>query len=171
MTVLKKLPKEILEAGQLIAQVHFEKSVYHESNCLEVYIFVVFCTSKFHFYYSIRDKANRKLKFQDGRCNEFWTCNTAVTGISNVISHWMFHLRLSSIELRDDTDEGKEFAERFLDECYDIKSAVRIVHERKPPAKKIKSKPPRAILPRSDWMALHYPECNPDARNNLPVSL
>jgi len=150
-----ELPTEVAKAGRLVAQFRFEVfgvEATHVLRSYEHYIFLVVGANKrytvFHGMYGTKTGVYHP-GTQVGATLR-WLDNATTA----LIDSWRQQHSLSLVEgeIRRDTEEGKAFAERFVDGNPEMEPLIRFV----PVA--TASAPRCQILPRSEWMAIHYPQ-------------
>jgi len=149
----RKLPEQILDAGTLLAQLWLtnkdEDSAYSDN----YYFLVVTEDRRFRIFYGDRFRHGRtEYGFLHG---DRKSCEAAFDDLHGWLVSWKKYCYVAGVTFWGDTEDGKVLAKLFLDMFPDLEEFVRIEHRKLDSANpKVK----REILPRSDWMAIHYPQ-------------
>jgi len=160
MSFPKQTPEIVAKAGTLIAQ--FRSDDTHLAKVLRAH-------ADSHVYLVVDAEGNLILCSSKRQVSsgEFFDWEKrhclkdsifATTLICSIVDAWQEACHGVQGIIWNYTQEGKEFVLRLLDARPILKPFVQI-RQRKPSAPaKPKPAPRRPILPRSDWMALHYPQ-------------
>jgi len=156
----KKIPKLVTASGRLIAQIRCEvdPSIQNSLSDKEKFVYLVVQNcGEYDVIFGVRSWTGRMRTIGSSL---FSSCANATWSINSRLEFWKRNSIYRVVEGKfwEDTEEGKAFSERFLADHPEIRTAVRVGQREPSAVKKLKPKTKREILPRSAWMARHYPD-------------
>jgi len=152
----EKLPKRVVDAGTLIAEMTFGSRA---ETTVEYFIFVVLGNDgQFWTFYGNLDTKTGVFEGED-HAHDWNSLENALTNVSSIIAMvWQkARARVVACKIQTDTVEAIAFNRLYRSKHPELKgTVVRVITERRRETAP-EPAPPRTILSRNDWMAIHYP--------------